>query len=241
MKFVKILMISAAFAVAFAKNCVRPTKPCYVGGCSGQVCSAEKDVITPCIWEPSFACYQDATCERQSNGECGWTQTDALQECLDEAGNGGTVPLPGPCYVGGCSGEICSEEEGASSICIWNPQFACYKDAVCERQAGGQCSWTQTDALQECIDNAAEEETAPEAETPCYVGGCSGEICSEEEGASSICTWNPEFVCYKDAVCERQADGQCGWTQTEALQECIDNAATEEAVASEEAAVDPVV
>src|SRR5690606_36797473 len=51
---------------------------CYVGGCSGQVCSDRPDVMTTCTWRPEYACYQDATCERQASGECGWTMTPEL-------------------------------------------------------------------------------------------------------------------------------------------------------------------
>jgi hypothetical protein len=55
---------------------------CYIGGCSGQVCSDQEGVITTCQADPDFACYQDATCERQTTGECGWTQTVELNTCL---------------------------------------------------------------------------------------------------------------------------------------------------------------
>jgi len=223
MKFIKVLMISAAFAAVFAKNCVRPTKPCYIGGCSNEICSAEQGVASPCIWTPEFACYQDATCERQANGKCGWTQTGALEQCIEAAQNE-EEGVESPCYVGGCSNEICSAEENAASICIWSPEFACYKDAVCERQADGQCGWTETKALKKCLANPPAEDPA---DGLCYVGGCSGEICSDEEGASSTCIWSPEFACYKDATCERQASGKCGWTETKALEKCLANAADE--------------
>lgn len=55
---------------------------CFVGGCSGQVCSDQEGVITTCEFRPEFACFQDATCERQADGGCGWTETAELQTCL---------------------------------------------------------------------------------------------------------------------------------------------------------------
>lgn len=55
---------------------------CYVGGCSSHVCSDRPDVITTCDWRPQYACYRTATCARQANGQCGWTATTALQQCL---------------------------------------------------------------------------------------------------------------------------------------------------------------
>ena len=60
---------------------------CFVGGCSGQVCSDRDDVITTCEWREEYACYQTATCERQADGACGWTQTEELQACLSGAAN----------------------------------------------------------------------------------------------------------------------------------------------------------
>lgn len=58
-----------------------PPPPCVKGGCSGQVC-AYYSVITTCEFRPEYACYQTATCARQANGQCGWTQTPALTSCL---------------------------------------------------------------------------------------------------------------------------------------------------------------
>ncbi|HEV7121713.1 MAG TPA: hypothetical protein VGN56_02710 [Candidatus Paceibacterota bacterium] len=59
----------------------------------------------------------------------------------------------GKCYVGGCSSEICSDQPGAISTCIYRPEFGCYRSATCERQASGACGWTQTPALQTCLAN----------------------------------------------------------------------------------------
>ncbi|MBX3192198.1 MAG: hypothetical protein KF819_34735 [Labilithrix sp.] len=61
-------------------ECV-PQPPCVKTGCSGHVCS-DRSVITTCEFRPEYACYQQATCERQANGQCGFTQTPALQACL---------------------------------------------------------------------------------------------------------------------------------------------------------------
>jgi hypothetical protein len=55
---------------------------CFVGGCSGQICSDQEGVISTCEWREEYACYQDATCERQASGECGWTPTATLNACL---------------------------------------------------------------------------------------------------------------------------------------------------------------
>jgi hypothetical protein len=65
---------------AYSRLVDAPT--CYVGGCSNQVCSDQEGVITTCEWQPQYACYADATCERQADGTCGWTATPELDACL---------------------------------------------------------------------------------------------------------------------------------------------------------------
>ena len=55
---------------------------CYISGCSGQVCSDQKNIITTCEYKEEYACYKAATCERQADGQCGWTETIELKACL---------------------------------------------------------------------------------------------------------------------------------------------------------------
>lgn len=57
----------------------------------------------------------------------------------------------------------------------------------------------------------------------CKVGGCSSELCldKDSEGVYSICIYNPVYECYKTARCERQENGECGWSQTEELKACL--------------------
>ncbi len=59
----------------------------------------------------------------------------------------------GQCYIGGCSAQLCTDEPGAISDCLYSPSYGCYKTATCERQASGQCGWTQTPALTTCLAN----------------------------------------------------------------------------------------
>lgn len=70
---------------------------CRATGCSGTVCSAE-DVVTTCEYRPEYACYQDATCARQADGQCGWTMTAELEACLadppDEAAGADGAEAP---------------------------------------------------------------------------------------------------------------------------------------------------
>lgn len=55
---------------------------CFRGGCSGQICSDQPGVISTCEFRPEYACFKTATCEKQADGHCGWTQTPELQACL---------------------------------------------------------------------------------------------------------------------------------------------------------------
>jgi eight-cysteine-cluster-containing protein len=56
---------------------------CIKTGCSGTVCAEPgKEVVTTCEFKPEYACYRDAACERQGDGSCGWTQSQALTACL---------------------------------------------------------------------------------------------------------------------------------------------------------------
>jgi hypothetical protein len=59
--------------------------PCYVGGCSSEVCSDHPGQVSSCVYRAAYACYQKATCERQTTGTCGWTQTAALKACIAQS------------------------------------------------------------------------------------------------------------------------------------------------------------
>ncbi len=60
-------------------------------------------------------------------------------------------PVLGACYVGGCSNQLCTDQPNAVSTCEYTASYACYTHATCERQAGGQCGWTQTEGLRACL------------------------------------------------------------------------------------------
>ena len=88
----RIILCVALSLAACSKSKPAPSSPpssppaagaCVKGGCSGIVCAAPgEDVITTCEYRPEYGCYKTATCERQSTGLCGWTQTAELTACL---------------------------------------------------------------------------------------------------------------------------------------------------------------
>jgi eight-cysteine-cluster-containing protein len=60
----------------------------------------------------------------------------------------------------------------------------------------------------------------------CAVAGCSGQLCVSEEEAPTIvttCEFREEYACYREAACEPQPNGKCGWTPTSELQQCLAN------------------
>ena len=67
------------------------------------------------------------------------------------------VETPGACVVGGCSSQLCVEEgDPGVSTCEYRAEYACYREAVCERQESGLCGWTQSVELAACLENPPE-------------------------------------------------------------------------------------
>lgn len=66
------------------------------------------------------------------------------------------------------------------------------------------------------------QDTPPGIAKECRPTGCSGQICADEDVAST-CEWRQEYACYQTAKCERQTAGSCGWTQTSELTQCLSN------------------
>ncbi len=62
------------------------TPSCGISGCNGELCvnfaEREGDVFSPCVFKEEYTCYKGALCERQESGECAWTMTENLSQCL---------------------------------------------------------------------------------------------------------------------------------------------------------------
>ncbi len=73
----------------------KPTGGCVIGGCSSQLCVDEKEgpTMSTCEYRESYACYTTATCERQASGQCGWTKTPELTQCLMEKNDSSNIQL----------------------------------------------------------------------------------------------------------------------------------------------------
>lgn len=57
----------------------------------------------------------------------------------------------------------------------------------------------------------------------CVTSGCSGTFCVEPGNeVITTCEWREEYACYKQhGTCERDANNQCGWRPSQALEDCI--------------------
>lgn len=193
---------------------------CLVTGCSGQLCSDEP-VASTCEWTDAYACYDKfGICERDSEGACGWRETDELSSCIDDPPGS----EPEPCLVTGCSGQLCADEPVAST-CEWIDEYGCYQDhGVCARNEQNECAWQATDDLTGCIDALREavsgaciknSEDSCESDADCTSGGCGGELCYNPEvsGGESDC----ECTMPTAVSCGCVAS-QCTWWQSKPTQ-----------------------
>lgn len=122
------------------------------------------------------------------------------------------------CVISGCNSEYCSEGP-VRSLCVLKAEAICYQTARCEKQATGRCGWTPTQELTSCLARLAPQAYAP-PQNPCVKTGCRGEICSDQE-VRSACIMGETDICYQNAQCARQGNGQCGWTPTPEVTSCL--------------------
>lgn len=74
-----------------------------------------------------------------------------LVDLMQQLSGGQSPPPAGPaCVRTGCSGHICADGHRMST-CQFRPEYACYKDAICERGSDGKCGFRQTPELASCL------------------------------------------------------------------------------------------
>jgi hypothetical protein len=146
-----------------------------------------------------FTCAQGEYCDFAPNAECGFA---------DDTGVCRTKPFACPHFVGvpvcGCDGKFYNNvcEANVAGVSVVDKRF-------CQRDGGGGVLPIRPPVAKKCVR-----------------GGCSGQLCFREGTSSGIstCEFRPEYACFQRATCEEQANGECGFTQTEALTECLANA-----------------
>lgn len=65
------------------------------------------------------------------------------------------APTTESCRPTGCSGTICARESVVTT-CEFLPEYACYRDAICEELPSGECGWRETDELAQCLTETKE-------------------------------------------------------------------------------------
>lgn len=158
-----------------------------------------------------------------------------------EQPGGGSSPEVGECTV--VCGATCYEWRGIPITCAepFGDGTCEANNAICERQADGECGFTQTDASMTCsgsdvqgvsdfkeddaVDSGVAPVEPPSGESLPEKGECTvvcGATCYEWNGYAIECA-EPfgELTCEaQTAICERQGDGRCGFTQTDASMAC---------------------
>jgi hypothetical protein len=127
----------------------------------------------------------------------------------------------GGCHIEGCSGQLCTDREGVNTTCEYMAEYACYGNAVCDRQSNGLCGWTQTPELTKCLQNPSEQivpEVIDSDETSCIemYGGMAEAACNSVplEGRA----------CKTDADCTATCSRGCvniNWTPSTRIMECM--------------------
>lgn len=136
-----LLMGCLSILAACGGGAVSGPKQCFVGGCSGQICSEQEGVASTCEWTPAYACYASATCAVQADGNCGWNQTAELLACLSGSQCQGTVTCKLACQYGW------AKDDKGCDICQCAP-----KPPFCGGIAGIQCAAGKT-----CVDDPADD------------------------------------------------------------------------------------
>lgn len=83
--FLVTYAVTPGLKYPWSTNQSKVVPECHVTGYHSEVCmnGVQRAVASPD--RPEYACYSSATCVPQPNNVCGWTMTQELQSCIDQA------------------------------------------------------------------------------------------------------------------------------------------------------------
>jgi hypothetical protein len=108
---------------------------CVHGGCSSHLCGEASDgpIVSTCEWRDEYACYQAAECARQADGQCGFTETNELTDCLAGGGAGGGLQ-----WYATCGDPVCSDQQEQDDPAVPNCGAAMAEGSACTDE-GARC------------------------------------------------------------------------------------------------------
>ena len=64
-----------------------PEKKCYIGGCSGEICSDQADIASTCELLPGMECLKKGASCKLINNECTWVLSQDAAQCFIQVEN----------------------------------------------------------------------------------------------------------------------------------------------------------
>ena len=127
---------------------------CVHGGCSSQLCTEASDepIASTCEFREEYACYQAAECARQADGQCGFTESDALSECLANAGVGGGSGGPLQWFAT-CGDPVCSNLQADDDPSVPNCSDAMAEGTACTDE-GARCETLECGVQHVCASES---------------------------------------------------------------------------------------
>ncbi|MBI3072324.1 MAG: hypothetical protein HYY84_09420 [Deltaproteobacteria bacterium] len=182
-------------------------------------CAAQNLIHPMCAIRPGggWYCNRDNTCGYSCGSApppCAAVLCAPNTHCDDSSGTAQCLPNVTCATVRCASGTYCSDLNGTAECLSYNTcaNVRCASGTHCEDLPIVCFAAPCPPTAPSCVPNNP---------APCFKGGCSGQLCTDQAGAISTCEWRDEYACYRTATCERQTSGACGWTSTPELRTCL--------------------